>query len=121
MRQSKTMAKLRAGKPVRMCALGHFIPSYIRHAAHAGFDCIWLDTEHRAFERRELQALLAMFHLFDIDCMVRADTKQKTRLYRYLEDGASGLMMAVFAGVIVAAILLGLRFHIVSGRDTRRI
>jgi MATE family multidrug resistance protein len=35
--------------------------------------------------------------------------------------GASGLMMAVFAGVIVAAILLGLRFHIVSGRDTRRI
>jgi len=93
MRRSKTMAKIRAGKPVKMCALGHFIPSYIRHAANAGFDCIWLDTEHRAFERRELQALLAMFHLFDIDCMLRADTKQKTRLYRYLEDGASGLMI----------------------------
>ncbi len=93
MRKSKTMAKLRAGKPVKMCALGHFIPSYIRHAAHAGFDCIWLDTEHRTFERRELQALLALFHLFDIDCMLRADTKQKTRLYRYLEDGASGLMI----------------------------
>jgi len=93
MRQSKTMEKLRAGKPVRMCALGHFIPSYIRHAADAGFDCIWLDTEHRTFERRELQTLLALFHLFDIDCMLRADTKQKTRLYRYLEDGASGLMI----------------------------
>ncbi|MBI2480838.1 MAG: 4-hydroxy-2-oxovalerate aldolase [Planctomycetia bacterium] len=93
MRKSKTLAKLRAGNPVRMCSLGHFIPEYIRFAAHYGYDCIWLDLEHRAMTDREAQALLAYFHLFDIDCMLRAPTLEKTRLYRYLEDGAAGLMI----------------------------
>jgi 4-hydroxy-2-oxoheptanedioate aldolase len=92
-RTSKTLAKLRSGQPARMCALGHFIPAYIRHAAHVGYDCIWLDLEHRAMSDREVQTLLAYFHLFDIDCMLRAPTLEKTRLYRYLEDGATGLMI----------------------------
>jgi len=93
MRRSKTLAKLRAGQPVRMCSLGHFIPAYIRHAAHFKYDCIWLDLEHRNMSDREAQALLAYFHLSDIDCMLRAPTLEKTRLYRYLEDGAAGLMI----------------------------
>ncbi|MDA1049194.1 MAG: aldolase/citrate lyase family protein [Planctomycetota bacterium] len=93
MRKSKTLARLRASNPVRMCSLGHFIPAYIRHAAHYGYDCIWLDLEHRAMSDHEVQALLAYFHLFDIDCMLRAPTLEKTRLYRYLEDGATGLMI----------------------------
>lgn len=92
-RTSKTLAKLRAGQVVRICSLGHFIPSYIRHAAHYGFDCIWLDCEHRMFDDRDILALLAFFHLSDIDCMLRAPTLEKTRLYRYLEDGATGLMI----------------------------
>ncbi|MCH8829219.1 MAG: 4-hydroxy-2-oxovalerate aldolase [Planctomycetes bacterium] len=93
MRPSKTLAKLRDGELVRLCCLGHFIPSYIRHAAHFGFDCIWLDLEHRVMDEREVQALLAFFHLYDIDCMLRPPTLEKTRLYRYLEDGATGLMI----------------------------
>jgi 2-keto-3-deoxy-L-rhamnonate aldolase RhmA len=93
MRNSKTLARLRNNEPVRLCVLGHFIPSYVRHAAHFGFDCIWLDTEHRAMGDREIQSLLAFCHLYDIDCMVRAQTLEKTKLYRLLEDGASGLMI----------------------------
>jgi 4-hydroxy-2-oxoheptanedioate aldolase len=92
-RTSKTLAKLRSGRPVRLCSLGHFIPAYIRHAAHFGYDCIWLDLEHRAMTDREVQALLAYFHAFDIDCMLRPATLEKTRLYRYLEDGATGLLI----------------------------
>jgi len=92
-RKSKTLARLRAGEPVRMCNLGHFIPAYIRFAAHFEFDCIWLDLEHRAMPEREVQTLLSYFHLSDIDCLLRAPTLEKTRLYRYLEDGASGLMI----------------------------
>lgn len=76
-----------------MCALGHFIPAYVRLAAHYGFDCIWLDLEHRTMSELEIQALLTHFHLADIDCMLRAPTLEKTRLYRYLEDGAAGLMI----------------------------
>lgn len=93
MRSSKTRAKLANNEVVRICGLGHFIPSYIRHAAHFGFDCIWLDLEHRNMHDREVQALLGFFHRFDIDCMLRAPTLEKTRLYRYLEDGATGLMI----------------------------
>lgn len=93
MRKSKVNQKLKAGKPVQMCSLGHFNPPYIRHASHCGFDCIWLDTEHRAMEAREIQSLMAFFHLFDIDCMLRPPTLEPTLLYRYLEDGATGLMI----------------------------
>jgi len=92
-RKSKTLAKLRAGEPVRLCSLGHFIPAYIRLAAHFQFDCVWLDLEHRAFTDREVQTLLAYFHLSDIDCLLRPPTLEKSRLYRYLEDGATGLMI----------------------------
>lgn len=109
MRKSKTLEKLRAGQPVRMCSLGHFVPAYVRHAAHFGYDCIWLDLEHRTMTDREIQALLAYFHLADIDCMLRAPTLEKTRLYRYLEDGATGLMIphvstAEKAKMLVAAV-----------------
>lgn len=93
MRNSKTLAKLRANQSVRICALGHFIPAFVRHAAHFGYDCIWLDLEHRAMSDRDVQALLSFFHQFDIDCLLRAPTLEKTRLYRYLEDGATGLMI----------------------------
>lgn len=93
LRKSKTLAKIRAGEPVRMCSLGHFNPAYVRLAAHVGFDCIWLDAEHRSFSALQLQALFSYFHQFDIDCMLRPPTTEKTRLYRYLEDGATGLMI----------------------------
>ncbi|MCF6311109.1 MAG: aldolase/citrate lyase family protein [Verrucomicrobiales bacterium] len=93
MRKSKTLKKIRDGRAARMCVLGHFIPSYIHHAAGAGFDVIWLDMEHRTFSDNEIAALLTHFHLADIDCMLRPPTVEKTKLYRYLEDGAAGLMI----------------------------
>ncbi len=93
MRKSKALAKTRNNEAIRMCAMGNFMPSYICHAASLGFDCIWLDLEHRCMTDREVQSLLAFFHLYDIDCMLRPPTLEKTRLYRYLEDGATGLMI----------------------------
>lgn len=93
MRPSKTLKKIRNGEVVRTCGLGHYFPAYIRWAAENQFDCIWLDLEHRTMDSREIQALMAFCHLFDIDCMLRPPTLEKSRLYRYLEDGASGLMI----------------------------
>lgn len=93
MRKSKTLARIRKGQPVRMCCLGHYIPSFIKQAAHFGFDCIWLDLEHRGIPDRDVQNLLTHSHLHDIDIMLRPPTLEKTRLYRYLEDGATGLMI----------------------------
>lgn len=84
---------MRSGEIIRTCVLGHYIPAYICHAARAGYDCIWLDLEHRLFSPREVQAILAFSHLYDIDIMLRPPTLEKTGLYRFLEDGAAGLLL----------------------------
>tara|TARA_B100000900_G_scaffold386836_1_gene377602 strand:- start:2233 stop:2994 length:762 start_codon:yes stop_codon:yes gene_type:complete len=93
MRKSKALARMRNGEIIRTCLLGHYIPAYVCHAARAGYDCIWLDLEHRLFSAREVQALLAFAHLYDIDIMLRPPTLEKIGLYRYLEDGAAGLLI----------------------------
>ncbi|MEW4562087.1 aldolase/citrate lyase family protein [Bremerella sp. JC770] len=93
MRNSRTLARLRNGEPVRICSLGHFIPSYVAHAARHGYDCIWLDLEHNAISTEEFRSLMPHFHMHDIDCMVRPKTRDRTSLYRYLEDGATGLLI----------------------------
>ncbi len=93
MRSSKVLARIRAGKAARLAHMGHFIPPFIAYAAHAGYDGVWLDLEHRAMDTREIQALLAFFHRYDIDCMLRPPTREKGQLYRYLEDGVTGFMM----------------------------
>lgn len=76
-----------------MCGLGYHAPSFIHHAAAAGYDCIWLDLEHHLISENDVRTLLLHFHLADIDCMLRPATLEKSRLYRYLEDGATGLMI----------------------------
>lgn len=93
MRKSKTLARIRSGEIIRSCVLGHYIPAYIFHAARVGYDCLWLDLEHRVLTTHEIHSLLALSHLHDIDIMVRPPTLEKTGLYRYLEDGAAGLMI----------------------------
>jgi 4-hydroxy-2-oxoheptanedioate aldolase len=93
MRHSKVMAKLRAGKPVKVAQMGFFVPPMVAYAAQLGYDGIWLDLEHRPMDAREIQALLVHFHLYDIDCILRPPTREKAQLYRYLEDGTAGLII----------------------------
>lgn len=117
MRSSKTLKRLRNNETVRMCCLGHFIPAYVKHAAHFGFDCIWLDLEHRNWTNRDVQAILAFSHLFDIDIMLRPPTLEKTGLYRYLEDGAAGLMIPLVNTAEKAQMLVdAVKFPPVGGR-----
>ena len=102
MRRSNTLEKLRSGRCARVCGMGHYLPFYIRYAAHFRFDAIWLDLEHRAMSQREVQSILAMCQQHDIDCMVRAPTQGRTRLYRFLEDGATGFMIPFVANADIA-------------------
>lgn len=92
-RRSKVLAKLRAGKVARIACLGHYMPYVPSQVARFGYDGIWVDAEHRAFDPLLAQALIAFHHIADVDCVWRAVTLEKTGLYRLLEDGASGLMI----------------------------
>ncbi len=102
MRNSKALKKIRQNRCARVCGLGHYLPFFVRYAAHFGYDAIWLDLEHRAMTDREVQSLLGLCHHNDIDCMVRPPTQERTRLYRYLEDGATGLMMPLVSDAAAA-------------------
>lgn len=102
MRPSKVLSKLRSSGFVRMAGLGHYLPFYIRYAAHFKYDGLWFDLEHRAMDSREVQSILAMCRQHDIDCMVRPPTLERTRLYRYLEDGATGFMIPFMSTADVA-------------------
>lgn len=93
MRRSKVLAKIRAGKVARVCSFANFLPFVPKLAEHSGYDGVWVDAEHRAFDTREAQSLIAYHHLADIDCLWRPPTLEKTLLYRLLEDGAAGLMI----------------------------
>jgi 4-hydroxy-2-oxoheptanedioate aldolase len=93
MRRSKVLAKLRSGSFVRVCAMLNPLPFFIRHAAEQGFDALWIDLEHGSYTPEEVKTVLTYCHLADIDAMIRPPTHQHVGLYRYLEDGASGLMI----------------------------
>jgi 4-hydroxy-2-oxoheptanedioate aldolase len=93
MRKSKVLAKIRAGKVARIVYLGTYLPYFPTHAGTCGFDGVWVDGEHRAWDQREAQALIAFHRLADVDCIWRPPTLDKTTLYRLLEDGASGIMI----------------------------
>ena len=117
MRKSKVLEKWRRGEFARFCALGHVLPFFIRYAAHYGYDGIWLDLEHRNMDDREVQHLLALCQMFDIDCMVRPPTLQRSRLYRYLEDGATGLMIPfVSTAEIARDLVTAVRFPPLGNR-----
>ncbi len=92
-RRSKLLAKIRAGGVARVCSIGTFVPYYPHLAAHAGFDAVWVCAEHRAWDARQVEMMLAQHRLADIDCVWRPPTTERALLSRLLEDGATALMI----------------------------
>ena len=93
MRHSKVLARIRAGQVARVCSVSAPIQAFPAVAAHFHYDGVWVDAEHRPWDPREVEAMLARHHAADIDCLWRPPTKEKNALYRLLEDGAAGLMI----------------------------
>ena len=93
MRPSLIRSRLRQNLPVRIACMYYPTAMMPAHAAQAGFDAIWLETEHNTWDRRELQRMITMHHLANIDCIVRTGSRNATELYHLLEDGATGLMI----------------------------
>lgn len=87
------MEKIRGGREVRIAVLGYVLPPFVAYAADSGYDCIILDLEHHPMDDSQVLTLLALSHLYDIDIMVRPDSRGGVRLGRFLEDGAAGLLI----------------------------
>jgi 4-hydroxy-2-oxoheptanedioate aldolase len=116
-RRSKVLAKLRSGRFARFCATGHFLPFFLRHAAHLNYDGVWLDLEHRTMDNREVQAFIAACYYNDIDCMIRPQTLWRSHLYHYLDDGATGFMIPfVSTGAIARQVVEAIKFPPLGNR-----
>lgn len=92
-RSSKVLAKIRAGKVARICSTGTAAIYYPALAAHFGYDGVWVDAEHRAWDATQVREMILRHHHADIDCIFRPSTTERAGLSRYLEDGAAGLMI----------------------------
>jgi len=93
MRTSKALQKLRSGQVVRVCSTGSHLPYFPQMAASCGYDAVWVDAEHAAWNPQQIRAMIAQHHLADIDCVWRTGTLEKAGLARLLEDGATALMI----------------------------
>ena len=115
MRTSLVRSLLRQNRPARIACMYYPLAMMPAHAAKAGFDAIWLDTEHNTWDRRQLQRMIALHHLADIDYIVRTGSRNPSELYHLLEDGATGIMVPFVNSAADAAARHGVAWGRPSG------
>ena len=92
-RASRLLAKIREGKVARVFSTGSPLVYLPAMAAHHGYDAVWVDAEHRAWDPTLVREMLLRHHQSDIDCIFRPSSTERTALSRLLEDGATALMI----------------------------
>jgi 4-hydroxy-2-oxoheptanedioate aldolase len=92
-RSSKLLAKIRTGQVARSCVTGSPLAYLPAMAAHHGYDAVWVDAEHRAWDPLQVREMFLRAHHAGIDCVFRPSNNDRTALSRYLEDGATALLI----------------------------
>ena len=94
MRKSKVLRKLRSGEWVLSIGTSFTAsPRVTELAGLSGFDCLWIDMEHRPFDFGEVFSLLQGARAADTDCVVRIRNVTPSECFRPFEDGAAGIMV----------------------------
>ena len=94
MRKSKVLAKLRNGECVISIGISFTSSSRVTELAGlTGFDCLWIDMEHRPFDYDDVFHLVQGARAADTDCVVRIRKECEANYFRPLEDGAAGIMV----------------------------
>jgi 2-keto-3-deoxy-L-rhamnonate aldolase RhmA len=106
-RRSKILEKIRAGKVAHTCSTGSSLTYMAAVASHYGYDGVWVDAEHRAWDAIQVREMILRHHQVDIDCVFRPSSTERASLSRYLEDGASALMIPMVNTPERAAQLVG--------------
>ncbi len=93
MRKSRVLEKLRRGECVISTQIGSGCASFAGMAASLGFDCLWLDMEHKPVSERQVRECIAKAAFKGADCVVRIKKRGYLDYFRPLEDGAAGIMV----------------------------
>lgn len=92
MRNSRTLAKWRTGKPVLGTTLHFNDPSVYELASLLGFDLIWMDLEHHAHSLETAANLMRAARVGGADILARPAKGEFLRAARLLEAGANGII-----------------------------
>ncbi|MBE7031187.1 MAG: hypothetical protein E7409_07165 [Ruminococcaceae bacterium] len=93
MRRSKTLEKIRNGDWALSTAVAVGDARVAELAGYIGFDCLWLDMEHKPCSQKEIFHMIMGARASDIDCVVRVRKRGYLDYFRALEDGAAGIMV----------------------------
>ena len=94
MNQNKVLQKLRNGECVSIVNLGFFpCSSLVEMVGRIGFDCAWLDMEHRSYGWKELAEMTLACRATGMEAMVRVVKGGYTSVMKPLETGATGVML----------------------------
>jgi len=94
MRENKVKTALRAGKPVVGTMITEFRTSEIaRILASSGFDFIFIDTEHAAFDNETVTDIIRAGRAVGLVCMVRVPDAEYHLIARALDIGAEGILV----------------------------
>jgi len=94
MRENKVKAALKAGKPVVGTMITEFrTPEIARILASSGFDFVFIDTEHAAFDLETVTDIIRVGRAVGLVCMVRVPDAEYHLIARALDIGAEGLLV----------------------------
>ncbi len=93
MRKSKTLAKIRNGEWALSTAVAVGGSRVAELAGYVGFDCLWLDMEHKPVSQTEIFHMIMGARASGTDCLVRVRKQGYLDYFRALEDGAAGIMV----------------------------
>lgn len=93
MRRSRVLEKLRRGECVLSTQVGSAHAPFAAIAVQSGFDCVWLDMEHKALSEEQVRECILACTVYDGDTVVRIRKRGYLDYFRPLEDGAAGIMV----------------------------
>lgn len=93
MRQIATKRRLAAGEPSYGVGMLWPAPELVELCGHLGFDWLWLDLEHGAFDLQALTQVVRAAEATGMDTIGRVShTRDRDQILRYLETGLSGII-----------------------------
>ena len=93
MRKNRVLAKLREGKTAYGVFLNMGEPIIAEETAHAGFDWIFIDTQHGYFSETTLLTALQVINPTDTVALVRPAGNDPVLIGRALDCGAMGVVV----------------------------
>jgi len=117
MRPSRVLKKLRSGAVASCAKINLADPRSVEIAAHAGYDCVWLDTEHVPNTLEAIENQVRAAKIYDVDALVRVPRGSYSDYIRPLEMDAAGIMVPhLMSAEEAREVVRRTRFHPIGRR-----